>query len=211
MRGPASFLGEIVTFAVRGSVLLTDRLSIVIGPFVTLGLRAAGRDVGDSVSDTIAIGIAITVATVIALRFLCAPYFIWRAQNKCIVDLEAEIASPELIERKWLAEYVAETRAKLARALADLSVMSHEDYIWNGRLIGEDTSRRHKEYFAARSIVKALSDELSYLPELRENCLTFVNRCDILIDQHKRHEDSRETRKELYLLQRELFRTLHRR
>lgn len=205
------YMGQVFEFAVRGSVQMTDKLSIMLGPLVTAALALSGYTMGESLSGVISIGIAITVFAVILLRLLMAPYFIWKRQNGIIESLEEELARPEQIERKWLAEHIANIRGELVESLAIVGAIARETYVWRMKTPTPGVVKKMDDFSLHAAKAESRLEQLSYIPDLRTMGLEFLQLCYILMDQSKKGEDTRQTLVELQMSQSKLFPLLHHR
>src|SRR3546814_10818423 len=85
--------------AADNSVMLTDKLTILIVPFSTLVLWMTGTKMTESVQETLALGVAMTVVAVVLLRLGAASFWLWRDDQ---VEMRKQAASlkEELGDRK---------------------------------------------------------------------------------------------------------------
>jgi hypothetical protein len=109
-------------FAFRKSVLLTDRLSFLIGPLVTALLWLRGEPVPDNVAALVASATVATILAVLFLRLLAAPFFIWRDDQLAIAGLKDELARPERAGRDETHRILAQCRLELAGQVMAVNV-----------------------------------------------------------------------------------------
>jgi hypothetical protein len=101
---------------------LTDKLTILVAPFSTLGLWLTGAKATGTIQETMAIGVAFTVLAVALLRLTIAPYWLWRddqaEKGRMAEALADEKNRPDRYEREMAASHTIKLRAELIDALA---------------------------------------------------------------------------------------------
>jgi hypothetical protein len=151
----------------------------------------------------------------VGVRAIASPYFIWRDETDRVDILEGKLAEPEFIERKWLANYLAERKAKIAEAAARMVTLANDSSLWRlQEPNNEDSGNPYmvaevEEYTRAQSVLMSGIEELSYLPDIRQLGLDLNNACNRLTDDSANHADPREARSDMYRLRAELIRNLH--
>jgi len=205
--------------ASKGTVLLTDRFSIILFPLGTVvfwGMQKIGivsTRIELNVTELVSFVLVFTVFGMILVRLAISPYLVWRDQNGVIDRLNSDLAAPEYIERKWLADYVAQARGELSKSLARMSYLSSKAYIWIEREgdHSEEVKDMKNEFFKAKELSYIRCEELSYIPNLRDELLGFINACERLIQDTKDGGPARETKKEVADKRNAVLRTLHHR
>lgn len=108
-----SYLAAILRFALRRSFTLTDRLSVIAGVLVPAIWQTTGKPMPEWLAPYVAWTIIIAVGGGVTLRFVTAPYFIWREQNATINALKIELAKPELSIKARMHDNIASARVDL--------------------------------------------------------------------------------------------------
>jgi hypothetical protein len=194
----ARYVGLLFSRAAQQSVLLTDRLTILLVPFVTLVLWLMGAKMTDTVQETVFVGVAITVLAVVALRFAAASYFVWRDDQKEKGRLQAELDEPSReIERDLLA-YTSQTRKELSRALAELAAIANFDPM-NFEVIGVRVEKINDLVISIDTYI----NQLSYDVPLRIASIHLKDYCLDLITGR------RSNRERLWAQRKITFRILH--
>lgn len=210
--------------AAKGSVLLTDTMSIVTIPIVTVGywaLKESGfisSNAKIEVSELVSIVVLFAISGMIIFRFLASPYLLWRDQNQMIATLETRLAEPEMIERRLLAEHIAKSRADLVKNLAIMIKLSMDEYLWREHQEYEGTKlyqdikvKRIEQFQMAQEHAYFSINELAHMPEVGKLGYDFSNACDRLIMGYKEGDDTRPVKKELYDYRDSLFPLLYNR
>lgn len=119
-----SFLGAVTRFAFKGIVLRTDGMQIVAASVMPAIFRALGWPMPESAQVASLAYIGYAIAAFVILRFLTAPYFIWKEDKALIAGLEQALASPKQRERQIIAERLADERFRLSEEVTRIrSVM----------------------------------------------------------------------------------------
>lgn len=119
------YLARVLAFTFRGSVRQTDSWQIVAGgtaiPSIVLGgvYGLMGRDVPSISPTEWATFFGYGLVTWLGIRFLVAPFFIWREQYEETAELRLELSKPERMVMEHLTRHRAKARAKLASQLED--------------------------------------------------------------------------------------------
>jgi hypothetical protein len=153
-----TYLEAIAHFAWRRSLVLTDRLSIIIGVLVPAIARVTGKPVAEDLASTLAWGAIIIVLGGVALRLITAPYFIWREQNKTIAELRAGLAAPEHSMKQAIHADIAAARIGLFEQLSRI----HERF-------GKDSFSKEKYVESLRGETTGiLAAKLQHDPAFKE-------------------------------------------
>lgn len=134
------YIGKLFSRAAEGSVLLTDRLTILIVPFATLVLWAVDAKMTSSLQETLFLGVAMTVSAVVVLRLIAASYFVWKDDQKAKADLRRELDRPERDAEIAMRDFTLDVRKDLSRKLARLCALTDpavRGLCDQGRLTGE--------------------------------------------------------------------------
>lgn len=114
------YLGRVLAFTFRGSVKQTDSWQIIAGgtaiPSIALGIiyGLIGREMPSITPAQWAELFGYGLASWLAIRFLIAPFFIWRDQYQESAKLRLELSKPERIELERMSRLRAKQRIKLA-------------------------------------------------------------------------------------------------
>ncbi len=172
MVGFFKYIGLLINRAAQKSVLLTDRLTILIVPFATLAIWIAGGKMTDTIQETLFLGVAITVMAVVVLRLVAASYFVWKEDRAAIARLEAVIKSPRFKETEGMNEHRLALRKELADCLAWLITFAEaRASVRDAIVIYENGEMQYAAKFGrAREIIS----QLSYDVILRVSCLNLL-------------------------------------
>lgn len=118
------YLGKCFHRAFAGSVLFTDKVSIVGGVLAPAIFFARGEAMDAAYQGYLAWTILAVVGGGIALRLVTAPYFIWRDDQKEISRLREEIADTSRKRRQFFEETFLQDRADLARQLTHYAMVN---------------------------------------------------------------------------------------
>lgn len=165
------YLGMLLNRAAQKSVLLTDRLTILIVPFATLGLWLVGTEMTDSIQEALFLGIAIAVVAVVVLRLIAASYFVWKEDQYRKATLRAEIERPERQAEASMKEYTIDLRRRLSGALGKLSAYA---------VYPVEVLEHHEEFEELPKLITeidALIHQLSYDFPVRISAICFRDYC----------------------------------
>lgn len=166
------YIGLLLNRAAQKSVLLTDRLTILIVPFSTLVLWLTGAKMTDTIQETVFVGVAITVAAVIVLRLIAASYFVWKEDRSKIVSLRKALDSPRFREKKVMNEHRLKLRKELGDRLSFLITYAEaRAKVVDSYVIYNEGEQRFAENFIR---AKEIISQLSYDVALRVVCLNLV-------------------------------------
>lgn len=124
------YLGRVFAFTFRGSVRHADSWQIVAGgtavPSILLGIifGVVGQDMPNITPAEWATFFGYGLITWLLIRFLVAPFFIWREQYEESTELRTELSKPERMVMERLSKHRAKARAKLAASLEDFQTLA---------------------------------------------------------------------------------------
>lgn len=155
------YLWALFERASQKSVLLTDRLTVLIVPFSTLVLWLAGAEMTDTLQETLLLGVAMTVLAVISLRLVAASYLLWREDQDEKKRLQRLLDGPFQREKEASAEYVSRLRCELSDNLASI-VANVELLMHKGHELPVVRTELAQTYFASLRRTRELINALSY-------------------------------------------------
>jgi len=199
----AKYLSLVLRYAVERSFRLTDRLSVFAALVAPAVFHLWGKAVPERFGVYLAVGILTFVGSVILLRLLTAPYFIWSEQNDEITELEKKLAKPQQIERHRIGELLGTVRARLVDELSEIRQHALR-YKFN-----EDQSRRSPVSLPS-SDAEQLLTQPSYDEELTAIGRDYIQRAHAIATKRRAGEDDGEDIAALDRIGRVLFRLLHR-
>jgi hypothetical protein len=130
------YLLRVLAFTFRGTVRQADSWQTVLGgtalPSIGLGVvyGLLGRHVPTISQAEWASLFGYGLVTWLAVRFVIAPFFIWREQYEETTELRLELSKPERMVMEHLTKHRAKARAKLAAELEDIQTWSFYE-IWD--------------------------------------------------------------------------------
>jgi len=220
--GLGTYILQLWKKAAKGSVLLTDSMSIVAIPIVTVDYWVLEKfgfissSVEIEVTELVSFVVLFSILGMILLRLLASPYLLWIDQNHIIAALNTRLAEPEMIERRWLAEYIAKSKAGLIKDIAIMIKLSMDEYLWREHNQHKDKevfkshiSDRVTQYLDAQERAFFGINEMSHLPNVKKLGFDIINACDRLIVSYKEGEDPRPVKKEIYEFRDSLFPMLY--
>lgn len=119
-------MGRVLAFTLRGSVRQADSWQVIATgtalPSLVLGtiFSLAGLKVPTLDAATYPTYVGYGLLAWLAIRFVIAPFFIWREQYQETAELRLELLKPERLIMERLARHRARARAKLSSNLEDL-------------------------------------------------------------------------------------------
>lgn len=166
------YLGLLLNRAAKKSVLLTDRLTILIVPFTALILWMTGAKMTDTIEETLFLGVAMTVVAVVILRLVAASYFVWKEDRAEIAGLKTALDSPRFREAEVMNDHRLELRKELGDRLAWLVTYAEaQARVVDANVMYDNGERLFAQNFSrAREIVS----QLSYDVALRVVCLNLI-------------------------------------
>jgi len=196
----ASYLTAILRFTFRRLVLRTDALQIILASAIPALYHWAGLKMPAGLPTTTLAFIGYAALGWLTLRLVTAPYFIWREQNERIRSLEDEVNSPELVERKILAERRAGLRIELVDILGKLKVSA----LNRNRPRDADLLEMHELTTRATAVAEQFSHDQILIQGTRD----FTQYCNVLMDEKTNSENTESTRTELIRISDRLFPTI---
>lgn len=208
--GFVRYLGLLLNRAAQKSVLLTDRLTILIVPFVTLIVWATGTQMTDSIQETMFLVVAIIVLSVGALRLIAASYLLWKDDQSKIEQLQQELDAPVTREAAALWKHRVRLRKELGDCLgwlitfAEYAALNSD----NPTLIDDmfPLSKYYDKYVRAREIIS----QLSYDVYLRVMCLNLLGLTTQVVQAHDDQEKAEKLIARLWTQRKLTFKFLHR-
>jgi hypothetical protein len=203
------YIGKLFARAADGTVLLTDRLTILLVPFATLALWAVGAKMTTSLQEALLLGVAITVLSVVALRLVAASYFLWKDDQsekaRLNVRLDQELSRPDRLERDAAHAYAIGLRNELgdvlAKSIACAEIVSFTDN-------DTELKRRVLADYADNTIrTRQLANALSYDVPLRISAYELSRLASQLVLDGKK--GSAEDWSKLHSLKKLVFRLIH--
>jgi hypothetical protein len=119
-----SWLFEVIKRALIPAPRLTDTLQILAASALPALSQFAGLSLPAGAPQSVLAYIGLIALCFLAIRFLWAPYAIWREKEATITSLNAELAKPERMIFAEIAKHRAEARAQLTVALEDFQTVS---------------------------------------------------------------------------------------
>lgn len=116
------YLWEVVKRAFTPAPRVTDILQILAASTLPAITKFAGVELPANASEDALAYIGLIAVTFIVIRFLWAPYSIWKDQSSEVAQLRSEISKPQRVEMLRLAEHRADARASLAETLAAMNL-----------------------------------------------------------------------------------------
>ncbi len=120
---PMGYLGKCFHRAFAGSVLFTDKVSIVGGVLAPAIFFARGEAMDSAYQGYVAWTILAVVGGGIALRLVTAPYFMWKDDQKEIAELRKTITNTSVKRRQFFEETFLAERANLAKSMVKFTVV----------------------------------------------------------------------------------------
>lgn len=158
--------------ASKRSVLLTDRLTILIAPFATFALWLNGAKMTDSIQEALFVGIAMAVMGVVGLRLLAATYFVWKDDQDEKSKLNAALKDPRRQAEIDMLQFATGLRKELSNSLGRLASFATQPIsIIENQMITE------KEVWQKVSDVDKIINQLSYDVAARIAAVHFRNAC----------------------------------
>jgi hypothetical protein len=123
----SSYITDIAEFAFRKSYDGLDRLATIAGLAVPAVYYFAGKPMPETVGGQIAAFVLCALAAITVLRFLSAPYFVWREQQAKIAALSESPNEPT----RLLLSHMSQRDAKDLSKFLDVVIAIEEDF-WRG-------------------------------------------------------------------------------
>ncbi|MBB6124057.1 hypothetical protein FHS92_001786 [Sphingobium subterraneum] len=138
----------------------------------------------DTIQETLALGVAITVMTVVVLRLLAAPFWIWCDDQSDKKRLNSELERPERESEAVMKAFSVDLRKQLSNQLGRLVAMTHMS---RAKLpFGGKLDEAMDEFMELDISVTALASQLSYETPTRVAAIQLRDHCfDILTDKER--------------------------
>ena len=203
----ARYIGLIINRAAKGSVLLSDRITVLIVPFSTLMLWLLGVKMSSSISETIAAGIAMTMVTIVLLRIVASIYLLWKDDQAEKSRLEGLLNRPYQRQHEVISEYSLKLRIELSETLAKiLSICEMLRTEESMSLLSEELVPEYMIHFRrSRELINALS----YDVPLRIVCFHFTNLASKIMRDQTHNDDCSDHWEKMKSLKKITFSLLH--
>lgn len=117
-----TYLAEVLSFAFRRTVTVTDGLSVIIGTVLPAALYLMGSpSMAKDLAGLAALAVVCVAALVALLRLVSAPYFIWKRQQARIAELERELSEPDRQLRAMMRQAEIEDRRQLVAQISQIA------------------------------------------------------------------------------------------
>ena len=123
---------------------VTDSLQVVAASALPAIANFAGVELSSSAEGNVFAYIGLAALSLFGIRFLWAPYSIWKAQTETIGELERELANPERMVLERLAKYRAKDIMKLVEIAHDISMSTYRDDDERDLLISNQFNKAHR-------------------------------------------------------------------
>lgn len=189
-----TYLRAVLTRTFRGFVPVIDAMQVIMASAVPLFFYARGIKMPDDTVTAVLSYIGIAAVTYGGLRFLSAPFFIWRDQQQEISRLRSELSRPQ----------------REARSAADAKLRDRQHLFWDqaSALVSHLRQRRPGPHDWNNStdqrISSAIEAVLPTLESLRVHSAShsvaqdIVQQCKIIWAKGLQFEDRRVEQKQLH-------------
>ena len=179
------YISSVWRFATYRSVSRLDIWQIIAASGVPLYYKVMGWPMPSDTAIWALANLGLLTFGYIAIRFLTAPYFVWREDQEKIAVLTTELNSPKLIERQRIAEHMATVKmsyqkeiTRVRRIFIDKSsakdqmkkafhgVEVYSDVLWHDvlfRSLHEDFADACQEVFAFRTKHDVVQEPLNFV------------------------------------------------
>lgn len=134
----------------------------------------------------------------LAIRVLCAPYFLWREQRTEIEALKSKLVNPETIQKEQLVVAIAKQRENLAHIIGEVANLT-----MNHNAVGDEY---HERWGNAYESLKAAAHDFYWDSNIYERCLDAANLSAIIFYDRKNNQINKEDRDEFHHKARQLQR-----
>jgi hypothetical protein len=200
-----SYLASVLRFAVKGFVFRTDAMQILLASLVPAYFQAKGVAMPEGTANIVLTYIAYGTITFMALRFVTAPYFIWKEQNETIDALQKVMDEPKRLSAKNQAEHLTKLKMSLADDVGKLKYLA----LIHG--IGRNTGPKNSvsDFFAASNRASALVEQLPNSDDLAKRCREFICQCNIVFGDDRDNHINMDSRKIVSDLGQDIINELH--
>jgi hypothetical protein len=196
------YLASVLRFAVKGFVFRTDAMQIILASLVPAYFQLRGMAMPDGIANIVLTYIAYGTVAFVMLRFVTAPYFIWKEQNAKIFTLQDIVDEPKRLSAKRQAEYTTELKLELSKLIGSVSSFALE----HGPL------NKSTEFWSKIQddidLTRAKASELSHNEELWGVCNDTIHFIGIVLRDKQEHRINQEDRDKLNELSKKTLKLL---
>ena len=157
-----SYFWALWRFAVRGFALKTDTMQIILASVVPAAYYLLGKPMPEGTTSAILAYVGMTTLTFVAMRFIVAPYFVWKEQNGKIRELRNELDAPDRATRVAMKTTLFNYRTELVRKLIAVkhnSINRFKEGHRNAALECLNQTGKYEDHFFADPKFKELWDK----------------------------------------------------
>lgn len=114
------YLGRVLHFAFAKFVLRTDGMQVIAAVAIPVLAGKVGLPHQSDISSVMMVWIAYFSVSLLAIRFVSAPYFVWREERERADRLVVVLKSPEHKIAEKMAERRAQVMADISRAVSEI-------------------------------------------------------------------------------------------
>lgn len=159
----------------RRSVNITDRASILIGPFVTAYFWLRGGPMPSGIDGLVAVGVLMTAGGALLMRLLAAPYLIWKDDQATARELLERLDDPIRYQSLEMNRYSTELRKKLSRRLAEF--LEYAQLSTDEELFNKIVAPRIGKSIRKQRLIHNLLWQLGHDVILRVACWNLMSYC----------------------------------
>lgn len=197
-----NYLTSVLRFALKGFVLRTDAMQIILASLVPAYFQARGVAMPDGIANIVLTYIAYGAIAFVTLRFVTAPYFIWKEQNAKILALQDIVDEPKRSSAKRQAEYITDLKLELSTLIGGVSSFALEHGPLNKSI--EFWNKIQDDIDLAR----AKANELSHNEELWDLCNDTIHFIGLVLRDKQEHKINQEDRNKLNELSKKTLKLL---
>lgn len=200
-----SYLGSLWRFAVRGFVFKNDTMQIILASMLPAAYLWSGKPMPDGETSKVLAYFGMTTVTFVAVRFIVAPYFVWKEQNQKIKTLEAALMEPSLKLAEKSAEYVFSRKIELAKLIG----LMLDESLKYWRSVGGGPSSDIGTFLVAKKHAGQIVTEFSYEKELYTDVIDFIQACSLVIRDTQEGTPNSDGRGKIHELGQKILKVLH--
>lgn len=174
------YLGALLNRAAKGSITLTDRLTVLLVPFSTLVLWVSGVEMTNSLQETLLLGVAMTVIAVVILRLGAASYFLWKDDQADNLALRQALDAPVRLVETEMRGFTTTLRKELSNALGALAATATQPE----SVLSRDLVKSEDVWGLVRDVDRIIN-QLSYDTATRIAAIQFRNACVAIMAKQK--------------------------
>ncbi|TVR11122.1 MAG: hypothetical protein EA385_01915 [Salinarimonadaceae bacterium] len=166
-----AYLSLVFAFVFQRAFLRIDIASAVVSALAPGVFFLWGYEM-DPTGITLSVWLLAAIGVAFAIRVVCAPYFIWRRDQKRIAELQAEIDEPREKRRREMKNRLIDARMAVLNFITDHKIEEHvEDY----------SISRLSDHRAIRSPIRLVRAEDDSITEVLDSIETHYNRIITLL------------------------------